>query len=217
MSNENHPPVWPPVRRRVVRVVGSQTSQISSLASPTRHAHSLEGLNVSSITPTNSTHINNSPLSNAIKSPRKRPRYRNGYEVKPQTPSYKPYMLNSRGRKRQRAYAFEDEIHAIEPMEPLSPTEWNRLARENNILPLNAELREFQMQCANIAIGLAADVCVISPTGSGKSLLWLIPLLVQSKGISLVITPYTNLGIEGETKCVVQIFIYFEINTNISG
>jgi len=119
------------------------------------------------------------------------------------TPSYKLYALNSQGDNRQRAYAFEDEIPTIEPMDPLSPIRWNELARESNILPDKCNLQDFQMQCSDIVIGLGGDVGVISPTGSGKSLLWILPLLAQKKGISLVVTPYTNVGIEGEDRCIV--------------
>jgi superfamily II DNA helicase RecQ len=56
------------------------------------------------------------------------------------------------------------------------------------------------MQCSDIVVGMVGDVCVIAPTGSGKSVLWLLPLLVQKDGISLVITPYTSLGVEGEQR-----------------
>jgi hypothetical protein len=91
----------------------------------------------------------------------------------------------------------------IEPMGPLPCIRWNELARESCILPDGCDLQSFQTQCSDIVIGLGGDVCIISPTGSGKSLLWILPLLAQKKGISLVITLYTNLGTEGQDKCVI--------------
>lgn len=42
----------------------------------------------------------------------------------------------------------------------------------------------------------------MAPTGAGKSLLWCLLLLALPSSISLVITPYTSLGHEGESRCV---------------
>ncbi|KAJ7245499.1 P-loop containing nucleoside triphosphate hydrolase protein [Mycena rebaudengoi] len=62
-----------------------------------------------------------------------------------------------------------------------------------------------------------ADAVVISSTGSGKSLTWTLPLLARKEGISLVITPFTSLGLDGElsNNCdgLSSLFIYHEQNT----
>ncbi|KAJ7194955.1 hypothetical protein GGX14DRAFT_404312 [Mycena pura] len=42
------------------------------------------------------------------------------------------------------------------------------------------------------------DALLISPTGSGKSLTWILPLLARKEGMFLVVTPYTSLGLDGE-------------------
>ncbi|KAJ7679453.1 P-loop containing nucleoside triphosphate hydrolase protein [Mycena polygramma] len=61
------------------------------------------------------------------------------------------------------------------------------------------------------------DAVVIAPTGSGKSLTWILPLLARQGGTSLVITPYTSLGLDGEASndCagITSTFIYSEKNT----
>ncbi|KAJ7867334.1 hypothetical protein B0H14DRAFT_2247214, partial [Mycena olivaceomarginata] len=56
----------------------------------------------------------------------------------------------------------------------------------------------FQVQIANLVLMRHADAVVISSTGSGKSLTWTLPLLARKEGISLVITPFTSLGLDGE-------------------
>lgn len=126
---------------------------------------------------------------------------RNGFEVKPQTPSYRPYTLNNPDHKRQQAFAIGDTTR-ITPIKSLSASEWNELAQASKVIPEGALLRDFQIQCSNIVIQRGGDVCLIAPTGGGKSLVWSLPLLAQKGGISLVITPYTSLGCEGESKCV---------------
>jgi superfamily II DNA helicase RecQ len=83
---------------------------------------------------------------------------------------------------------------------PLSREEWNKLARESSVLPDGCELKDFQVECANRVISREGDLCVISPTGSGKSLLWILPLLAQKHGVVMVITPYTSLGSESESR-----------------
>ena len=85
-------------------------------------------------------------------------------------------------------------------MAPLSCTRWNLLVHNAGWFDNSQALKEFQMQCSNVVIGRMGDMVVIAPTGSGKSLLWALPLLVHKAGISLVITPYTSLGTEGEQR-----------------
>lgn len=186
--DENLTPCWPPVRKRARSP--SSSARTSDEANPTTPIRSVN------------THVrtlnSRSPLIDAINLT---PRFRNGYEVKPQTPSYKPYAyaLSSRGQKRQRAFDFSVEV-SINPHSPLTPDEWSALATGAAIIPADCCPRDFQIQCSNIVIGRSKDVCVIAPTGQGKSLLWVLPLLVQKLGVSLVITPYTSLGSEGRDR-----------------
>ncbi|KAL4242295.1 hypothetical protein ABKN59_012046 [Abortiporus biennis] len=66
--------------------------------------------------------------------------------------------------------------------------------------PLKRESWQTLIEVANIVISRSKDVCIIAPTGSGKSLLWTLPLLAVPSSISLVVTPYTTLGREGEER-----------------
>ncbi|KAG2132720.1 uncharacterized protein EDB93DRAFT_1041624, partial [Suillus bovinus] len=136
-----------------------------------------------------------------------------GYEVKPQTPSYKPYALSSHGQKQQRAFDFLVEV-SINPHSPLTPDEWSALTTGAAIIPADCRPRDFQIQCSNIIIRCSKDVCVIALTGQSTSLLCVLPLLVQKLGVSLVITPYTSLGLEGQDRhCALGIRSVF-INMN---
>jgi hypothetical protein len=184
--DENLTPCWPPVRKRARSP--SSSARTSDEANPTTPIRSVN------------THVrtvnSRSPLVDAINLT---PRFRNGYEVKPQTHSYKPYALSSHRQKRQRAFDFLVEF-PINHHPPLTPDEWSALATGAAIIPSDFRLRDFQIQCSNIVIGRSKDVCVIAPTGQGKSLLWVLPLLVQKSGNSLLITPYTSLGSEGQDR-----------------
>ncbi|KAJ7258310.1 hypothetical protein C8J57DRAFT_1645476 [Mycena rebaudengoi] len=61
------------------------------------------------------------------------------------------------------------------------------------------------------------DATEILSTSSGKSPSWTLPLLARKEGVSLVITPFTSLGLDSElsNKCdgVSSLFIYSEKNT----
>jgi hypothetical protein len=200
MSENDPPAVWPPVHRQYASSMAPQTLNLSSSTTPARLPQPTQQDTLSSPLLQNITPVHRAPLTTTMNNSKKL--YRNGFEAKPQTPSYKPYALNSRGWKRQHSYAFDDEKVCVKPMKPPSCARWNELAVEARILPDGCALWDFQMQCSDIVVEMARDVCVISPTGSGKSLLWLLPLLVQKDGISLVITPYTSLGIEGQERHV---------------
>ncbi|KAJ6587816.1 hypothetical protein B0H10DRAFT_1831369, partial [Mycena sp. CBHHK59/15] len=54
----------------------------------------------------------------------------------------------------------------------------------------------FQVQISNLVVMCCSDAVVVSSTGSGKSLSWILPLLARKEGISLVVTPYTSLGLD---------------------
>lgn len=99
-----------------------------------------------------------------------------------------------------REFAVGEDGFLLEAAEPLADEEWNGLAVQDGLIPDGGALRLFQTRCSNIVIGFSGDACVIAPTGAGKSLLWILPLLVHKEGVSLVITPYTSLGLEGEAK-----------------
>lgn len=125
---------------------------------------------------------------------------RNGYEVKAKVPSFRPFALNTPGRRRQKAYAFPAS-QRLTPLEPLVTDEWTALGTANGLVKDGQDIKDFQAEAANFIIARRGDLCVIAPTGSGKSLLWMLPLLAQTVGISLVIIPYTSLGFQGEQRC----------------
>ncbi|KAI0737483.1 P-loop containing nucleoside triphosphate hydrolase protein, partial [Irpex lacteus] len=145
--------------------------------------------------------------------------FRNGYEVSPQALSFVPYKLEKKARKRAKPFSFEDGPAAKQPRKHTKVTvdRWNKLAREAGVLPVDATLREFQIQCANLVLQAGRDICVIAPTGAGKSMLWCLPVLAQPRTISLVITPYTSLGEQGEAdmnRCgISSIFINADQNS----
>ncbi|KAJ7908414.1 P-loop containing nucleoside triphosphate hydrolase protein [Mycena leptocephala] len=102
-------------------------------------------------------------------------------------------------------------------MATLDPSQWNAIALNSQAIPIGATLHSFQVQIANLVLMRHADAVLISSTGSGKSLTWTLPLLARKEGISLVITPFTSLGLDGElsNNCdgVSSLFIYHEQNT----
>ncbi|KAG5640122.1 hypothetical protein DXG03_001030, partial [Asterophora parasitica] len=124
--------------------------------------------------------------------------YQNGFETKPKTPSYKPY-LNNPGHPRRNAFAFGN-FEKLSPRKALDSQEWNTRAIESGGLRAGQELREFQIESANFVLSRAGDLCVFAPTGSGKPKLQVLPLLVQEKAVSLVVIPFTSLGYQGEER-----------------
>lgn len=119
--------------------------------------------------------------------------------VKPKTPSYRPFSINNPGHSRQQAFAFP-ALNKLVSKGPLGMGEWNELAVTAGVLQPGQVLKEYQMEAANYIVSRKGDMCVIAPTGAGKSLVWALPLLVQKRGISLVIIPYTSLGHQGKQK-----------------
>ncbi|TCD68354.1 hypothetical protein EIP91_010992 [Steccherinum ochraceum] len=130
---------------------------------------------------------------------KRRRTFQNGFETPVRAPSYKPYALPSTGRKRGKAIVVEahDRVSAIKPLEL---EKWQKLVEDAGVLPSGARVKEFQMECANAVVERKTDVCLIAPTGAGKSLIWTLPLLAAAKSVSLVITPYTSLGTEGQQR-----------------
>ncbi|KAI0337891.1 P-loop containing nucleoside triphosphate hydrolase protein [Trametopsis cervina] len=141
-----------------------------------------------------------SPL-NDIGNRSKRKRYQNGWEATPKPPSFSPYALTASTRKRLKSMNTAlPEVRPISAHPALTKQQWTTLANTASWLPEGSTLRDFQMECSNVVVSQLGDVVVIAPTGAGKSLLWCLPLLVIKNGISLVITPYTSLGLEGEQR-----------------
>ncbi|KAJ7048515.1 ATP-dependent DNA helicase [Mycena amicta] len=145
-----------------------------------------------------------------------RKQHRNGYEQTPKTPSFQPFALNNPGAPNQRAFERSTSTH-LAAISALNPAQWNQLAHDSSAIPKSAELRSFQIQITNLVLMRRGDATVISATGSGKSLSWTLPLLARQEGISLVITPFTSLGRDGEqsNSCdgLTSLFIYSEQNT----
>lgn len=134
--------------------------------------------------------------------------WRNGYKASPKTPSYRPYTLEQKGRKRVKPFSFDDGPPAKQARKAkkVSVEGWNKLAHKAGVLPADATLRDFQTQLASHILANEGDACVIAPTGAGKSMLWCLPVLAQSRAISLVITPYTSLGSQGELEYVISFY-----------
>ena len=105
-----------------------------------------------------------------------------------------------RGALKRAGIFVEDDPFILKPIPPLSVPQWNALAREFAVLPLDATLRTFQMQGTNVVLAREKDLFIISPTGSGKSKVWSLALHAQKTGISIVVTPYTSLGKEGASR-----------------
>ncbi|KAJ7715540.1 P-loop containing nucleoside triphosphate hydrolase protein [Mycena metata] len=105
----------------------------------------------------------------------------------------------------------------LEAIPALDPSEWTTLAHTSRAIPLDATLHSFQVQISNLVVMRRGDGLVIAPTGSGKSSMSILPLLARKEGISLVITPFTSLGLDGEhsntANGITSLFIYSEQNT----
>ncbi|KAF8174363.1 hypothetical protein K438DRAFT_1489764, partial [Mycena galopus ATCC 62051] len=160
-----------------------------------------------------------SPLdspSNPLGPGKPKKQFRNGYEMTPRQPSFKPFALNNPGTPRQKPFDLSNP-RRLSPGVTLDPSQWNALALKHGAIPTGASLHSFQIQVANLVLMRRGDAVVISATGSGKSLSWTLPLLARGEGISLVITPFTSLGLDGEisNKCddLSSLFIYSDQNT----
>lgn len=153
------------------------------------------------VTPTNS-----STPSTTVTGKKNRPTFRNGYEVTPKPASSNPYDLNRRGRRKEKAFN-SNEVSGIMGQQPLEADDWNARAHSAGFLAPGAYLRDFQIDVANWVIERQGDICLIAPTGAGKSLVWGLPLLAQEHGISMVIVPFTSLGHQGELRRCVHLSI----------
>jgi hypothetical protein len=136
-----------------------------------------------------------------------RKQFQGGYEKTPRAPSFRPFALNNPGTPRQKAFDLSSSTK-LESIPTLDPSQWNEIALKSQAIPIGAMLHSFQVQIANLVLMRHADAVVISSTGSGKSLTWTLPLLARKEGISLVITPFTSLGLDGELSYVAQLYLF---------
>lgn len=146
-----------------------------------------------------------SPLVLKSKPKKGTPIYRNGYVVKEKAPSYVPYgPPGAKQRRRLQPLAFEHALPPkISPSRPLSVMQWSWLARGAGALPLDGVIKNLQAECVNALLARTNDICVVAPTGFGKSMLWTLPVLALERGSILVITPFTSLGEEAEKQYVI--------------
>ncbi|KAI0313720.1 hypothetical protein OF83DRAFT_1065025, partial [Amylostereum chailletii] len=179
----------------------SSTAGSPSIEIPSRVLSALN-LNTPGILTPPASHPSPSPTPKpALGSGSARCTYCNGYEVKPQAPSYRPYELNNQGYRCQHSFVIED-VPCIEASRPLAQSEWDQLAHTHKIIKATWTVKPFQAECANYVLSRKTDVCLIVPMGARKSLLWVLPLVVQERGISLVVTPFTSLDAEGKLRMV---------------
>ncbi|KAI0703002.1 P-loop containing nucleoside triphosphate hydrolase protein [Cytidiella melzeri] len=175
--------VWPPRRRNLHSE--QATDPISTpRATPVAHCPSRLPPSTWILLPNHSHNSLDppSPLANVVNKGKRK--FCNRWEASPKAPLFSPYALNVSARKR---FA-----------KPLNKIQWNTLAATSRLLPQGCLIKNFQMQCGTALVSRVGDIVVIVPTGAGKSMLWCLLLLVFKDGISIVVTLYTSLGLEGE-------------------
>ncbi|KAJ7824411.1 P-loop containing nucleoside triphosphate hydrolase protein, partial [Mycena olivaceomarginata] len=187
---------WPPARQHVRSTSVSTSKSVSTpISTPLR-------------TSTSTLDSPGNPLAPVLS----QKQYRGGYEVKPKALTFKPYALNNPGTPTQAAFDLSKE-GPLQSIDALDPEQWSKLG----VAAPGAELHTFQVQICNLILMRRGDCVLILPTGSGKSLTWTLPLTARKEGISLVITPFTSLGQEGEllsqTGQISSLFIYSEQNS----
>jgi hypothetical protein len=110
--------------------------------------------------------------------------YGNRYEVTPKHTPFKPYTLKTPGTPTLAAFNLSNS-KSLEPMDCLVPPEWTELAIQHELIPVTAHVHGFQLNVANQVLMQRGDAVVISPTGSGKSLTWALPLIARKEAVSL--------------------------------
>ena len=188
---ENLALVWPPSRTRtLLQPLHSTTSE-----------HELSLQSNFTVPPILSTPRDTTSTSDrALLSSAPRKQWQNGYEKAPKAISFEPYAMSKRGASKRASFFLETNTYVLKPLPPLTVPQWNALAHNVGLLPVTFSMRTFQMQGSNLVIARKKDLILISPTGSGKSVLFSAALHAQKHGISIVVTPYTSLGKEGATK-----------------
>lgn len=194
MSENTLPTIWPPNRKRtrdalsaIDNHVFSRTAAVSPIPTTPRNTH---------------PHIHSPTVSASS-----RKLWRNGFETTPKAVSFTPYVTPKRQPQNHRNPFNTDHIMVIKPATPLSIAEWNVLAKNALLLPSNTELCTFQMQASNLVLARKDDLILITPTGFRKSVIFSLPLHAQRNGISIVVTLYTSLGMEGADKYVIKLSI----------
>lgn len=198
MSSPPKKSTWPPIRGKRRRE-NNENEPVSPVTPTSKglQSSSLTDLDISRLTSQN-------PLSRMNT-------FRNGFLTpSPKLPSHKPYALAVSGRKREKAFAFP-VLSTLCGINPLTPERLNVLAHEHGLLTGAQKLRDYQVDAVNCILGRKQDMCVIAPTGAGKSTLWSLPLVAQNTGISLVIVPFTSLGVQGEKRSVIIIHLFRSI------
>ncbi|KIY72128.1 P-loop containing nucleoside triphosphate hydrolase protein [Cylindrobasidium torrendii FP15055 ss-10] len=212
-NKENIPPVtpacpWPPLRPRKLlqptlhqeHVLHAETSRnlnlnIPNTPLPTLHTRVNPRKRVTATPKT--LHLAVPPRHSSQKSVTT---YRNGYAASARTPSFSPYKSPARqSSRRRRGLLRPPAISAatldICPLAKLAEDVWNKIAHEALLIQPTDRLREFQCTASDY-VRAKKDLFVIAPTGSGKSLLFSLPLLSRGEGVVLVTVPFTNLGRE---------------------
>ncbi|KAJ7315223.1 hypothetical protein DFH08DRAFT_894022 [Mycena albidolilacea] len=190
---------------------GTQTVPSTPVARPSGHKHSHSLMSVDTPhTPTTFMEATMMP-GTALPGFLTKTQLCSGYEVAHKALSYRPYSLNSPGIRKQ-APAVLSNPGQLNKVQALDPEEWNRLAAHHELIPAGASLHSFQISVSNRVLMQLGDAVVITPTGSGKSLTWVLPLLARGEGVSLGITPFTSLGLEGELLSVCLIFTKYQLS-----
>jgi hypothetical protein len=178
MSENNAPVVWPPQRRQHHHTNVTATSE--------------KAMSSCQETPSCNAGILHTPLLNKVNCKH----YRNGFETMPKVPAFRPYTLNSPGFPRQQAFTIASPVQ-LESHKALNSLQWNTLARDAGLLQDGSHLHDFQMECANAVMEQGQDVIVVSPTGSGKSLVLVFEGPVQSSLFAFLGKTGTRTGPSG--------------------
>ncbi|EAU91695.2 ATP-dependent DNA helicase [Coprinopsis cinerea okayama7 len=194
----------------------SNPTPLNFSISSRRAVYDKENVPATPSTPTPATHVPNSLNYEKLRldpSARKK-LHRNGFVATPKTPSYTPYSVGRRPKKKLSLSPPTVPPPKVLPQNPLQNHEWNVLAHSKKLLERGQTLKAFQIEAANTVLRRNQDLAVIAPTGAGKSLLWMLPLLAQGKGTSIVVVPYTSLGFQGERRsrssCIAATFLCSE-------
>lgn len=119
------------------------------------------------------------PRSTLILSGKRRLQHQNGHEKTPKIPSYPVYKAPKSPFKKQKLTGSDAPTHpkAATPLQARNPpmtAEWEAATRA--LLGDEGGLRDFQ-KAVTIAVLARKDVSPIAPTGIGKSLAFVIPLV----------------------------------------
>ncbi|KAG8938532.1 hypothetical protein FRC04_008353 [Tulasnella sp. 424] len=153
--------------------------------------------------PLNSTPIRTNALPDlaSLSSSKRHTIHVNGFVQTPTPPSYKPYASASASRSKKLGRVLESPVpRRSQPgTDPPPPTPspsidlWK--SAEEKLLGPGKSFRPFQKEGTE-ALLQGKDVTVVVSTGMGKSILFVLPIVIRSRGISLVVTPLRSLAKE---------------------